>query len=213
MESAINKRIAEVIKYKKMTVNSFSKMIGVPQTTLNNYILGKRKTSFELINKVANACPEIDKQWLLTGEGEMQSDSTTEPQDTMSLPLIPRDAMAGMLTGDNAAIMAYECENFIVPVFQGSDFLIRVQGDSMIPTYLSGDIVACKRIVADNIWFQWGKTYVLNTSQGALIKRIEPSDKEGFIKICSDNEQYKPFELPTTEIYGLALVTGIIRAY
>lgn len=213
MESAINKRIAEVIKYKKMTVNSFSKMIGVPQTTLNNYILGKRKTSFELINKVVNACPEIDKQWVLTGEGEMQSDSTTEPQDTMTLPLVPRDAMAGMLTGDNAAIMAYECENFIVPVFHGSDFLIRVQDDSMIPTYLSGDIVACKRIIADNVWFQWGKTYVLNTSQGALIKRIEPSDKEGFIKICSDNEQYKPFELPTTEIYGLALVTGIIRAY
>ena len=200
-------RIKSVIKKEGKTPTTFSEDVGYARGNLYTILNGKRPVPMSLIESIVSTY-NVDKQWLLTGEK-----ATTEPQDTMTLPLIPRDAMAGMLTGDNAAIMAYECENFIVPVFHGSDFLIRVQGDSMIPTYLSGDIVACKRIIADNVWFQWGKTYVLNTSQGALIKRIEPSDKEGFIKICSDNEQYKPFELPTTEIYGLALVTGIIRAY
>ena len=200
-------RIKSVMNDANERANAFADRLKYNASNLSAILNGKRPVPMSLIESIVSTY-NVDKQWLLTGEK-----ATTEPQDTMTLPLIPRDAMAGMLTGDNAAIMAYECENFIVPVFHGSDFLIRVQGDSMIPTYLSGDIVACKRIVADNIWFQWGKTYVLNTSQGALIKRIEPSDKEGFIKICSDNEQYKPFELPTTEIYGLALVTGIIRAY
>ena len=207
IDTDLIERIKSVMQENKLMSSSFASSLDYDVSSFSKTINGKRPAPMSLIDAIVSKYG-VDKQWLLTGEK-----TTTEPQDTMTLPLIPRDAMAGMLTGDNAAIMAYECENFIVPVFHGSDFLIRVQGDSMIPTYLSGDIVACKRIVADNIWFQWGKTYVLNTSQGALIKRIEPSDKEGFIKICSDNEQYKPFELPTTEIYGLALVTGIIRAY
>ena len=202
-------RIKSVMQQKNLRAKSFANELGYNQGSMSLTLNGKRPVPMSLIDAIVSKYG-VDKQWLLTGE---EPQLPSEHEDTMSLPLIPRDAMAGMLTGDGSSIMAYECEHFIVPVFQGSDFLIRVQGDSMIPTYLSGDIVACKRIMADNVWFQWGKTYVLDTSQGALIKRIEPSEQEGCVKICSDNEHYKPFDLPTTEINGLALITGIIRAY
>ena len=140
----------------------------------------------------------------------LQDEQPTE-ENTMSLPLIPIDAMAGALTGSMDMIMEYDCERYIVPIFKGANFLIRVQGDSMTPRYLSGDIVACKRVGMDNLWFQWGKTYVIDTRQGALLKRIEPADREGFVQICSDNTKYKPFELPVEEINGVALVVGTIR--
>lgn len=140
----------------------------------------------------------------------LQDEQPTE-ENTMSLPLIPIDAMAGALTGSMDMIMEYDCERYIVPIFKGANFLIRVQGDSMTPRYLSGDIVACKRVGMDNLWFQWGKTYVIDTRQGALLKRIEPADKEGFVQICSDNSKYKPFVLPIDEINGVALVVGTIR--
>jgi hypothetical protein len=81
----------------------------------------------------------------------------------------------------------------------------------MMPRYLSGDIVACKRVPLDRLWFQWGKTYLIDTMQGALIKRIEPSDQEGCISIHSNNTIYKPFDLPVNEINGVALVVGVIR--
>ena len=132
-------------------------------------------------------------------------------EDTMSLPLIPIDAMAGALVGSSDMIMDYDCERYIVPIFKGANFLIRVQGDSMMPRYIPGDIVACKRVTMDRLWFQWGKCYVLDTRQGALLKRIEPSDQEGFVQICSDNSAYKPFALPIEEINGVALVVGTIR--
>lgn len=126
------------------------------------------------------------------------------------IPLIPFSAMAGALTGENS-VLEYECERYIVPAFNGADFLISVKGNSMTPTYISGDIVACQRVPMTSLFFQWNKPYVLDTAQGALIKRIKPGHDKQHILIVSDNEQYDPFELPYSEIYAVALVIGIIR--
>ena len=82
--------------------------------------------------------------------------------------------MAGAFTSD-ISVMEYECEHYIIPDFKGADFLIRVKGDSMQPTYYSGDLVACQKISMSDIFFQWNKTYVLDTDQGPLIKRVLPS--------------------------------------
>lgn len=134
-----------------------------------------------------------------------------EKEGKMELPLIPLNFYAGALTGVCDSIMDYECEKYIVPIFRGAEFLVRVQGDSMVPKFASGDIVACKRVSLDRLWFQWGKTYVLDTSQGPLIKRIEKSEQEGCVSIHSNNPQYSPFDLPVEEINALALVIGTIR--
>ena len=96
------------------------------------------------------------------------------------------------------------------PQFGGADFLFRVRGDSMVPKYMPGDIVACKRVDAP-IWFQPGKVYAIDTSQGVLIKRVQPSEREGFISLHSDNEKYRPFDLPAYELHDVAIVMGVMR--
>lgn len=176
--------------------------------------------------------PEVNVEWLLTGRGEMlktketSSDSPADEQPSSSdkdtnkiriaqeneqgIPLIPFSAMAGALRGEQT-ILEYECERYIVPAFKGADFLIPVKGDSMNPTYLSGDIVACQRIPMNDIFFQWNKPYVLDTKQGAIIKRIKPGTDKQHVKIVSDNPNYDPYELTYSEIYAVALVIGIIR--
>lgn len=126
------------------------------------------------------------------------------------IPLIPFSAMAGALKGE-VSVLEYECEHYVVPAFRNADFLIPVSGDSMIPTYKSGDIVACQRIPMSSLFFQWNRPYVLDTEQGAIIKRIKPGSDEQHIRIISDNPDYDAFELPLTEIYSVGLVIGIIR--
>lgn len=126
------------------------------------------------------------------------------------IPLIPLSAMAGALTGDTS-IMEYECERYVIPAFKGADFLIQVKGDSMQPTYYSGDLVACQRVPMDDLFFQWNKTYVLDTKQGALIKRIMPGSDNNHIMIVSDNVNYPPFELSKDQFHGIALVRGLVR--
>lgn len=118
--------------------------------------------------------------------------------------------MAGALTGELTAL-EYECERYVVPAFHGADFLMPVKGDSMTPTYLSGDIVACQRVPMSSLFFQWNKPYVLDTNQGALIKRIKPGSDNQHVLIVSDNTNYDPFELLREEIHAVALVIGLIR--
>ena len=126
------------------------------------------------------------------------------------IPLIPIEAMAGALTSEQT-VLEYECERYVVPVFKGADFLIPVKGSSMYPKYSSGDIVACQRVPMSDLFFQWNKVYVIDTNQGALIKRIKPGSTSDRILIVSDNEKYDPFELPVSAIHAVALVIGVIR--
>lgn len=118
--------------------------------------------------------------------------------------------MAGALTWEQT-ILDRECERFLVPGFKGADFLIPVKGSSMYPKYSSGDIVACQRVPMNDLFFQWNKVYVIDTNQGALIKRIKPGSDKNHILIVSDNDKYDPFELPISAIHAVALVVGVIR--
>lgn len=209
MENSVKQRLVSYLKEKKMGQNRFESLAGISNGYISNL---KKSPGSEVLTKILNAAPDLNRTWLLTGEGSMLSGSNEEEKREMqALPLIPIDAMAGVLSGSNATFMEYDCEKYVIPVFKGADFLIRVQGDSMVPRYESGDIVACKRVPMDRLWFQWGKAYVLDTSQGALIKRIEPSKRNGCVSIHSENTRYKPFDLPAEELYGVALVVGVIR--
>lgn len=130
-----------------------------------------------------------------------------------SIPLIPFDALAGIPSVDNIGVSFAQCEQYAIPEFvaKGVDFLIRVSGSSMYPKYSNGDILACT-IIRNVLFFQWGKVYVIDSSQGVLVKRIFESEKEGYIQLVSDNrEHYPPFDFPTNDIRTLALVAGVIR--
>lgn len=126
------------------------------------------------------------------------------------IPLIPIDAAAGVLSGDNVQVMDYECDHYVIPAFHGADFLMRVTGDSMTPRYMGGDLVACIRLTMVE-FMQWNKSYIIDSTQGVLLKRVKRSEKPDHLLLISENENYDPFEIPTSEIRGLALVVGLIR--
>lgn len=137
---------------------------------------------------------------------------SNEDFSDLGVPLIPIDAMAGFGTGA-VQVMDYEAETYVVPEFTELkvDFMIRVKGSSMYPKYNSGDLVACKKLVLSKLFFQWNKVYVLDTEQGAIIKRILPSKKPKSICLISENPTYPSFDLEMSEIYAIALVVGVIR--
>ncbi|WP_408066198.1 helix-turn-helix transcriptional regulator, partial [Zunongwangia profunda] len=67
----------------------------------------------------------------------------------------------------------------------------------------------CKKLPMDT-FFQWNKVYVLDTIQGALIKRVKKSKLENHILCISENKEYEPFDLNLSEVNSLALVVGAI---
>ena len=134
--------------------------------------------------------------------------------DGSGIPLIPIDAIAGfVLKEDSEGVIQQNCEHYVVPEFEriGAEFVIRVSGNSMSPKYGNGDVLACKKI-KDIVFFQWGKAYVLDTSQGVLVKRIFEHENPDYVICSSDNnENYPPFFLPKSDIRSLSIVLGVIR--
>ena len=215
--------LALIEHYSNGNKAQFANRLGITPQGLSTWI--KRNTfDAELI---FSKCEGVSAKWLLTGEGELiaknhqtkieenareDEKNVAHPAQTPKegIPLIPFSAMAGALSGE-LSVLEYECERYVVPAFSGADFLMPVKGNSMMPTYISGDIVACQRVPMSGLFFQWNKPYVLDTAQGAIIKRIKPGSDKQHVLIVSDNPQYDPFELTYSEIYAVALVIGIIR--
>ena len=167
-----------------------------------------------IVTKIAFSCPELNLNWLFTGKGEMisgtEKEEREEKAETASLPLIPFDAVAGH---GSPVYEDERIENFYqVSEFRDCDFLIRVKGDSMCPKFTGGDLLACKKIpISEVYFFQYGRCYVILTrSQGAMVKRIQPSEKEGWIKCVSENTNYAPFDVPLDDIVSVAIVNGSI---
>jgi len=222
----INNRIDLLINTLKMNNNSFSVKLGVSPTIIHNIIKGRNAPSYDIIQKIVLSFDNINTNWLITGAGEMfANDYGTKLEkcltvakenvplyksnDLEGIPLLPINAMAGFFQGETK-ILEHECDRYVVPIFKEAEFLIPVKGSSMYPKYNSGDIVACKRMPLDT-FFQWNKVYVLDTEQGALIKRVKKGNNDESIMIVSDNANYEPFELKRSKIYNIALVVGVIR--
>ena len=217
-KSPIKQNILLYLTEKGVTPYEFYRASGVTRGVLqqNNGI------SEDNIARFIAYAPDVNIEWLITGKGEMLKDKHINYQRQKELayhvpegshegiPLIPVEAMAGALTSERT-VLEYECERYVVPVFKGADFLIPVKGSSMYPKYSSGDIVACQRVPMSDLFFQWNKVYVIDTNQGALIKRIKPGSTPDKVLIVSDNEKYDPFELPISAIHAVALVIGVIR--
>jgi len=217
----IIQRISLLVKESGMKKSRFAIEMGINASNFGKKLDGKlgfTDTDFKLISKKTN----VRIGWLLTGEGqkfnvpdEFKIKAEQEIADMrrqQGIPLIPTSAMAGVLSGESVTINEWDIEDrYLVPVFKKSDFCIRVEGKSMEPRYQTGDIIACTNVPLTDIWFQWGKVYVVNTRQGVLVKHVEQGADKEHIKLISDNPEYKPFEIPTTEIFGVAIVNGLIR--
>lgn len=154
-------------------------------------------------------------EWLLTGEGEMLVDkATSTPSEEDSIYhtyLIPMSAMAGSLIGfDTDGMRPTDCERIVSPI-AGVDFAISVYGDSMTPEFPSGSRVLIKRI-DPTIYIDWGNVFVLDTTNGIILKEVQPSPKEGLLTCHSlnPNGRYKDFDVPMCEIRAMYKVLACV---
>lgn len=204
----------------KERLEKYAKMMhGMGQTRFEDYCgiahgtisaIKSNGPSASVVTRIAVKCPELNLNWLFTGEGSMVNEEFVPPKfrGGKNLPLIPFDAVAGPGTPvfEDSRVEEY----YYVSEFKECDFLIRVKGDSMAPHFTGGDLLACRK-VEETYFLQWNRCYVIYTrSQGCMVKRVQPSEKEGYIKCVSDNAKYAPFDVPMSDIVSVALVNGSI---
>lgn len=128
-----------------------------------------------------------------------------DPQDGSkmtkgTLPVIPTEAMAGTLGEFADSVNAYDCERMISPI-KGADYAIKVCGDSMTPEIPNGSQILIKKIFEDE-FVEWGKVFCLDTRNGAVIKRVYPTENPEVVECRSINPDYPPFKVNVRNING-----------
>lgn len=204
---SVKERLIEFLSHEGIGQKRFAESIGMS----SGYVNAIRKSiQPDTIHKIAMQYPSLNTGWLLTGEGEMLRDNSTEEvkadgeksEDEISLvPLLPIAAQGGSLNDFVVSVKENDCERVVSPI-RGADFAMPVAGDSMAPEYPAGSQIFIKKI-NERAFIDWGKVYVLDTCNGSVIKRVFPADDSGKVKCVSINPDYPPFEVAYEDIYGM----------
>lgn len=220
----IKGRIQEYCKVKDLSIRQFELRSGLS----NGYVSSMRKSlGLEKLENVLKEFPDLSRDWLLYGEGNMLKPSDEKMQPSHVFPLrsdhqIPGDQKIPLyeLTATAGLVAIFQDsvpvpDSFIsVPGLPAVDGAIFVRGDSMTPVLKSGDIVIYKKMELCEDSILWGQIYLLSYSLDSddftVVKYIRHSEKDGYIRLISANDFYDPIEIPTGSITALALVKASI---
>ncbi len=208
----MKERLQAYLTYKNLSLRELER-----QCSISNGVLGRlsKSTSPKTLKRIEENS-DLNINWLLTGEGEMLRQITESPdkidtdytQDDIPEKfvsyLVPMAAMGGSLVGfEEEGVMRENCERVISPI-ANIDLVVPVCGESMEPEYPNGSKVYVRRINPDD-FIAWGNVYVLDTTNGIIIKVVVESERMDCIRCISLNPsgRYTPFDVPKRSIRAM----------
>lgn len=219
-------RLDMFLKFRNLNDNQVTINTGI-----GNGIIGKGRKRGSLsqdnISKLLLSFPELNANWLFTGNGEMLSDQIQVPVtnsfklrtdtelDQQQVPLFEMEAAAGILSIENDVNKQVTPTGYLsIPNLPPCDGGIFVRGDSMYPLIKSGDVVLFKQ--THNLdWLIWGEMYMiafaLDGDDYIVVKYINKADDPDRIQLVSYNKHHAPMEIPLTSIRALALIKASVR--
>ena len=82
MNQRLKVLIFELRKRKKVYSQAeFAEIVGISRTQFSEIVTGKRRLSDKAIHKIISAIPEINEEWLRTGEGEIFKSQTSTAEN------------------------------------------------------------------------------------------------------------------------------------
>lgn len=202
--TTVKGRLLTYLKEQRIPQTEFCRKLGVASTYIG---VIRKSIPAEKINRIVSLYPNLSRDWLLYGEGDMYARQSNDPRRFLMdagymVPLLPVTAFAGNITAWSQSVNAGDCEKVISPV-QGVDFAIRISGDSMEPDFHDGTIVFIKKI-DDKAFIPWGHPMIVDSSNGVFFKDVYPSEKgKKYIEAKSINPKYPPLQIPQDCIHGL----------
>ena len=218
MQLTVKQRLVQYLKYKKIGQNRFESLAGLSNGYISNL---KTSPSVDKAEKIFVAAPDLNRDWLLRGEGEMlnvmnELESIPTPAVESGLPVY-EDAYFGCSPGGFMGALKDADARMAVPGLadDGRTFVVRARGESMVNrdnpsrSIPDGAYVAIQKTALSTPL--WGEAYALATDDGCIIKRLYPSEREGCVRCVSINaDEFPAFELRTDEIHDFGLVKAVI---
>ncbi len=212
-------RLQTFLRERGITQAEFAEMLGVSPAYVGAM---RRGLSTAKASRLSEVFPELNRDWLLYGEGEMLNEAaddlrreTAPEEEGTVVPLLPVQAFAGNLQSWSKPVLLADCEKIVSPV-SPVDFAIRISGDSMEPEFADGTTLFLRRIT-DRNFMPWGHPVVIDSSNGVIFKLIYPPTEEDegdpWIEARSLNPRYPPLKICTDTIIGIYRVCAAIRIY
>lgn len=221
---SINKRIREIRKHFCNDKNlEFAKKMEKNANTVNNWIREGYSIGKGVISDILNKFPQIESDWLLTGEGEMLKDDKASDIILTGklIPLFDADAAAGLSYGMNMEPSRQVGLIDIGGMLRDSETAIRVYGNSMIPNYPPGCVIGLRPHY--DSFIVPGKVYVVETRDDRYLKRLYYTKDKMAFRCLSDNTKkhtdgpmegefcFPDFEIPLDEVIRVFKVVGVIK--
>ena len=208
-------RLQDKLYEQRISVNAFSKKVGVSQQAISKIIRGETLNPKNIL-EIATALG-VNAHWLKTGEGSPDVDVfafTSEKDDAHALRV---DLLDAELAAHSSGIINLEYPDVISSIFFTHEgvkqilgrtttdgvYMFKVPTDSMAPTITQNDIVFIDTNVKEYI----GEgVYSFNLNGETYIKRLQHLPT-GVIMALSDNPLYHPFEI-TEDLFDTAEIIG-----
>ncbi|MDM1535074.1 S24 family peptidase [Myroides odoratimimus] len=228
---SVKERLKSFISSQKTTISAFEKEIKASNGYINSI---SKSIGLDKISKIKEKFPNLNLEWLLTGDGEMIK--TEEPKHEAKpitagivkyIPLVSQYAKAGYLAG--FADTHYMETLPTIPVIltqeqepKGEYVCFEVSGDSMISeenpeeSLFDGDILVCRNVHKDywssklhiNKW----DFVIVDQEEGVIVKRIiDHNPDNGEIVIHSLNPMFDDKKLNLSRVDKLFNVVKIMR--
>ena len=196
-------RIEAVIHWTNMSTNHFARYIGLARgENLYQIKRGNNGISLDVANRVVEKFPQIDKLWLLTGEGTM---FVEEGRTGKKIPFYPVDPEFEITRMEELKVDSL----LMLPIADDCDFAMRYNGRAMGNVVPSGSIVLLKNIALDAIIP--GGEYVIVSQKIVTLRIVRAVDgAEKFRLVAGDRENYDDIILNTSDISAVYKVTARI---
>ena len=202
-------RFDKYIQYRGLSDNKITVKLGLSVGTIGKSRKQGRDLSDKVVEQILNYYTEINRDWLLYGEGDMLVKK--------KIPLYNDDATIGGVN-EQAAIVddAARPTEWIDAGdwFPTATSAIHHYGDSMVE-YPSGCIIALKRVNDPKLLLS-GENYVIETDEYRITKKIL-DDGEDIVAYSTNQETYpdgrqihSPIRIPKESIRHLDLVLGCV---
>ena len=208
----LKSRLIEFIDYKGLSVQSFELQCGLSNGAVSKMGNNTRRST---IDKISKTYPELNTNWLLTGEGGMlldSIDSVPQKSFTNGVPYYNVDFIGGFDIVLNAQTAKPE---YLIDFkkYNEATCWCNVTGHSMEPEITHGDIIALKKI-EDKSFLPLGEVYAIVTTNGMrTIKRLGPSSDPKCYTLVPTNKspEYGIQELPKDMIEHIFQVLGCMK--
>ena len=211
----ISERLKQLIIELHISKNQLATTSDVDASNFNKMLEGKQKITKKTIGKILCAFPQINRNWLETGEGEMLIDNggfvevpdeevinlNPKPGDKVTMvPLINIDSV-GSMERTNSLTWRDQYVVREIPFIDArpDDVAIYQSGDSMTPGIPSGSILHIRQVHDWQEFFGYGDTFVLWLKDDRRITKqvLKYSEDPRNYVIChSFNPSYGDEELP-----------------